>query len=173
MTDAAHQTFGWSIHLNSRCGLWSAIRPSRLLAFAKVGSTSVLVLAPVRYLGERSGERPEKLRGDSSHRLVGSWILSDRYRGHRDGDKTVDQFWLGKAEGAGRDDSIMWQGAWHPVFAGSNTARSLCSMLIDPTRRMVDPEEIANVHCVPPLSDQEQRCLDDWPWIAIAMGSSV
>jgi hypothetical protein len=33
---------------------------------------------------------------------------------------------------------------------------------LDPTRRMVDPEEIANVHSVPPLSDQEQRCLDDW-----------
>ncbi len=104
-------------------------------------------------------------------RVVGSWVLSDRYRGHRDGDaKTVDHLQrLGEAKSlvTGRFHQVCMALALGTPFLAvrSNTAKieALCRDAgLDPTHRMVEPEEIPIVQSVPPFSAQEQKCLDDW-----------
>lgn len=176
MTDvAAHQTLRMVHPPEQRCGIvvGDSTQPSVARALRELAQHRCWSLAPVLIPpGERSGRKARKIaRRLQASRLVGSWILSDRYRGHRDGDaKTVDHLQkLGKAEGVvtGRFHQVCMALALGTPFlaVGSNTAKieALCGDVgLDPTRRMVDPEEIANVHSVPPLSDQEQRCLDDW-----------
>lgn|GEM_PF-5904583 len=176
MTDmAAHQTLRMIRPTAQRCGMvvGDSTQPTVARALRRLAQhrcwTSAPVLMPP---GGRPGRKARKVaRRLQVSRLVGTWVLSDRYRGHRDGDaKTVDHLQkLGEAAGlvTGRFHQVCMALALGTPFlaVGSNTAKieALCRDAgLDPTHRMVEPEEIPNVQGVPPLTDQEQRCLDDW-----------
>ena len=176
MTDvAAHQTLRMIRPSAHPFGIvvGDSTQPSVARALWKLAQhrrwSSAPVLMPP---GQRSGRKARKIaRRIQVSQVVGSWVLSDRYRGHRDGDaKTFDHLQkLGEAEGlvTGRFHQVCMALALGTPFLAvrSNTAKieALCRDAgLDPTHRMVEPEEIPIVQSVPPFSAQEQKCLDDW-----------
>ncbi len=176
MTDvAAHQTLRMIRPTARRCGIvvGDSTQPAVARALRKLAQHRGWTLAPVLMPpGQRSGRKARKIeRRIQISRLVGSWVLSDRYRGHRDGDaKTVDHLRkLGEAEGlvTGRFHQVCMALALGTPFlaVGSNTVKieAICRDAgLDPTHRMVDPEEISNVPGVPAFSENEKEFLDDW-----------
>lgn len=176
MTDlAVHQTLRMIRSSGRRSGILvgDSTQPAVARALRKLaqhrGWSSTPVLMPP---GQRSGRKARKIaKRIQVSRLVGAWVLSNRYRGHRDGDpKTLDHLRkLGEAEGllTGRFHQVCMALALGTPFlaVGSNTAKieAICiDAGLDPAHRVLGSEQITCVQGIPCFSEHEQRCLDDW-----------